>query len=79
METDRTCTTCQWNLGSGGCRAHLELGCAEGGGYEAWQPRTTFRSVADAAEYADEIGWTTNISIAQQDNGLYALRMEENK
>lgn len=75
----RNCTTCQWNLGCGNCRAHMELECAEGGGYEAWQPRTTFRSVADAAEYMDEIDYHGDCEIKQQDNGLYALILEGHK
>lgn len=34
----KSCENCKSHLGAGQCRDNLELECAAGGGYEAWQP-----------------------------------------
>lgn len=39
MANRRTCPTCAHHLGGGQCRQNAESECAEGGGFELWQPR----------------------------------------
>lgn len=34
-----SCVGCDYHLGAGCCRIHLEKECADGGGYEAYEPR----------------------------------------
>ena len=40
MNTEEiSCVGCTHHLGAGMCEIHLEKECADGGGYEAYEPR----------------------------------------
>ncbi len=69
------CLTCGKRLYGGSCRDNLEPECCEGGGYEAWQPRSTFASIESAAAYVEDIGWKGDYRI-HKELGHYVLVME---
>lgn len=37
--TEMSCVGCRYHLGAGMCSIHLEKECADGGGYEIYEPR----------------------------------------
>lgn len=45
----RCCFSCGNYMGGGACKINLELECAAGGGYEAWEPMRKF-AFADMAK-----------------------------
>lgn len=69
------CLNCGKRLYGGGCRDHLEAECCEGGGYEAWAPRTTFVFRDMVEDYLAEIGWERDYSV-RKEKGHYVLTLE---
>lgn len=70
----RNCITCGKRLHGGGCRDHLEGECCEGGGFEAWQPRTNFVFYDMVEDYLAEIGWTGDYTV-KKEKGHYVLTL----
>lgn len=73
MMIERTsCAGCAHDLGGGQCGQSLEGECREGGGHEAWTPRTEFASIPGAARYHDD--YMQGMSFrARQTNGGYVV------
>lgn len=71
----RSCFTCGNYMGGDACKINLELECAAGGGYEAWEPMQKFAFADMAKDYVRYIGHKGGYSIKKV-KGHFELTLE---
>lgn len=71
----RCCFSCGNYMGGGACKINLELECAAGGGYEAWEPMRKFAFADMAKDYVRYIGHKGGYSIHKV-KGHFELTLE---